>query len=365
MRWIYLSGMHRSPLQTLVYLVATEENPHQLIIKIVADSVLLKEVQRLCRKMSVVTTPNDVSITERCISSHIPPDYFLERLQLIARIINLFPYEQTYYEILGINPSASPQEIKQAFRRLSFSCHPDINPDDPHAAERFRNIQHSYEVLSDDMLRQSYDQNLAKHIWNEEDISKGDTLRPRWWNRWRGIWPFGALFALLVLMIFLIDSQQWQTERYYARRQPSLEIPLPTQPLMEAKEPTGEDVDRKIHEFLSRFTMTYEAKDPAALLPFFEADAIENGRPIKELIPFYEANFKRAEKLLYRIKVKRWEVREGEVMVDGSFSLSIQTGQEAPVESTGSIELTLNRRGADFGVKRLNYSIRESRKSQD
>ncbi len=369
MRWIYLSGMHRSPLQTLVHLVATEENPHQLIIKIVADSVLLKEVQRLCRKMSVAATPNDVSITERCISSHIPPDYFLERLQLIARIINLFPYEQTYYEILGINPSASTQEVKQAFRRLSFSCHPDINPDDARAAERFRNIQHSYEVLSNDMLRQSYDQNLTRHIWNEEKIIKGGSLTVRGWQKWRRIWPFTAFFALFLLMIMVFDligSLRWQTERHSRGTKALQEIPVATtQALMAMKEQDSLDVERKIREFIKRFSIAYEAKDPAAFLPFFEDDAIENGRPIKELIPFYEANFRRPERLRYRIQVRRWEARDGEVMVDGNYSLSIQAGQEAPVESTGPIEMTLTPRDAnDYGVKRLNYSIKEWRKSQ-
>ncbi len=289
-----MSGMHRDPLQTLVHLVATEENPHQLILQSRCRSVLLKEVQRLCRNIPGVAPASDGRIAESCRSSKILPDYFLERLQLIARIVNLLPYEQNYYEILGVDRSASPQQIKHAFRRLSFSCHPDTNPDDPHAAERFRNIQHAYEVLSNDLLRQSYDQNLAKQVWNEEGLSNGDAFRPTWWQRWRRTWPFGMLFVLLVLVTLVIDGRQWQTEYYYAGTPAPPWIPVTTQSPMEAKEPIAEDVDRKIHEFLSRFTRSYEAKDPAALLAFFEADAIENGRPIKELIPFYEANFQRA-----------------------------------------------------------------------
>jgi len=53
---------------------------------------------------------------------------------------------------------------------------------------------------------------------------------------------------------------------------------------------------------------------------------------------------------------------EDEVMVDGSFSLAVQFWQEAPVESTGPIHLTLTRRDGDFAVKRLTYSFKESRK---
>jgi len=61
--------------------------------------------------------------------------------------------------------------------------------------------------------------------------------------------------------------------------------------------------------------------------------------------------------------VGRWEIGEGEVMVDGSFSLAVQFEQEAPVESKGSIQLTLVRRAGDFGGKRLNYVFKESRKT--
>jgi curved DNA-binding protein CbpA len=355
--------MHPNPLQTLVHLVATEENPHQLILRVAADTVLLREAQRLCRRMPGAETAPDGHVTACCRSFEILPDYFLERLQMIARIINLLPYEQNYYEILGIDRSASQQQIRQAFRRLSFSFHPDINPNDPHAAERFRNIQHSYEVLSNDMLRQSYDQNLAKQVWNEAGLSSEDAFRPTWWQRWRRTWPFGLLFVLLVLVTLVIDGRQRQTEYYHAETPASPEMLFTTQPAMEPKEAIAEDVDREIREFLSRYTSAYEAKDSHSLLRFFEADAIENGRPIIELIPFYEANFQRAKKVRYRIEVARWEVREGEVMVDGSFSLSIQSRHEAPVESTGSIHILLNRRGSDFGVKRLNYSIIESRRA--
>ena len=50
--WLsWQNSMHRDPLQTLVHLVATEPNPHELILRVTADSRLLKEMQRLCRKL--------------------------------------------------------------------------------------------------------------------------------------------------------------------------------------------------------------------------------------------------------------------------------------------------------------------------
>jgi DnaJ family protein C protein 7 len=54
-----------------------------------------------------------------------------------------------YYKILGINKDATEQEVKKAYRKLAIIHHPDKNPDDPQAAERFKEIQEAHETLSD------------------------------------------------------------------------------------------------------------------------------------------------------------------------------------------------------------------------
>ena len=63
-----------------------------------------------------------------------------------------------YYSILGLNRNASEKEIKQSFRRLARKHHPDVNPGDKDAEEKFKQISEAYDVLSDKEKRKKYDQ---------------------------------------------------------------------------------------------------------------------------------------------------------------------------------------------------------------
>ncbi|MDR3568167.1 MAG: DnaJ domain-containing protein [Syntrophobacteraceae bacterium] len=63
-----------------------------------------------------------------------------------------------YYKILSISPEASSEEIKRAFRKLALETHPDRNPGDSGAEERFKKINEAYGVLSDSEKRSQYDQ---------------------------------------------------------------------------------------------------------------------------------------------------------------------------------------------------------------
>jgi molecular chaperone DnaJ len=63
-----------------------------------------------------------------------------------------------FYQVLGVGEKAAQDEIKKAYRKLAKQHHPDANPDDPRAAERFKEIGEAYAVLSDPEKRKQYDQ---------------------------------------------------------------------------------------------------------------------------------------------------------------------------------------------------------------
>src|ERR1041384_1239193 len=92
--------------------------------------------------------------------------------------------KQDYYEILGIKRDAKPEEIKKAYRRWARKYHPDVNPGDKAAEERFKMMSEAHDVLSDPKKRSVYDrfgqysENLADAAARGAGPSSGGRTSP-------------------------------------------------------------------------------------------------------------------------------------------------------------------------------------------
>ncbi len=87
-----------------------------------------------------------------------------------------------YYSVLGVSKSASEKDIKQAFRKLAREYHPDLNPDDEQAEDRFKEVNEAYEVLSDPEKRKLYDQFGSEwKTWQQRGGKPED-----FWQQWGG-----------------------------------------------------------------------------------------------------------------------------------------------------------------------------------
>lgn len=91
-----------------------------------------------------------------------------------------------YYGVLGVSKTASQDEIKKAFKKLARKYHPDLNPNDPTAKQKFQEINEANEVLSDPEKRKKYDAYGENWKHADEFEAQKPTLsatKPKW--RWR------------------------------------------------------------------------------------------------------------------------------------------------------------------------------------
>ena len=66
--------------------------------------------------------------------------------------------KRDYYDVLGVSKTSTADEIKKAYRKLARQYHPDVNKDNPDAAEKFKECSEAYSVLSEETKRAQYDQ---------------------------------------------------------------------------------------------------------------------------------------------------------------------------------------------------------------
>lgn len=83
-----------------------------------------------------------------------------------------------FYEVLGVTRSATDEEIKKAYRKGARKYHPDVNPGDPEAVEKFKEVQEAYETLSDPLKKSRYDGTTAHNMHFRRKPKKGPATPP-------------------------------------------------------------------------------------------------------------------------------------------------------------------------------------------
>ncbi len=89
---------------------------------------------------------------------------------------------KNYYEILGVQPEAGAEEIRKTYRRLAFQWHPDRNPGNPRAADRFKEVSEAYGVLIDPSKRREYDLSRQAGSTYHFQYNQDDILRDLFTN---------------------------------------------------------------------------------------------------------------------------------------------------------------------------------------
>ncbi|XP_077409779.1 dnaJ (Hsp40) homolog, subfamily C, member 5 gamma a isoform X1 [Vanacampus margaritifer] len=92
---------------------------------------------------------------------------------------------ESVYKVLGLEKGATAEDIKKAYRKLALKYHPDKNPDNPEAAEKFKEINNANSILNDDTKRKIYDQYGSMGLYVSEQFGEESVkyyfLMSKWW----------------------------------------------------------------------------------------------------------------------------------------------------------------------------------------
>ena len=105
--------------------------------------------------------------------------------------------KRDYYEVLGVVRTSSEQEIKTAYRKMAMQHHPDRNPDDPHAEEKFKECSEAYSVLADPQKRAAYDRygHAGVGSWRWRGVDFNSVIFQDFSDVFSDLFGFGDLFG--------------------------------------------------------------------------------------------------------------------------------------------------------------------------
>ncbi|XP_064167232.1 dnaJ homolog subfamily C member 10 [Anguilla rostrata] len=101
-------------------------------------------------------------------------------LLIVGCLVAVISSDEDYYKLLAVSREASTREIRQAFKKLALTMHPDKNPNDQSAHDKFLKINRAYEVLKDEDLRKKYDKYGEKGLQDEQQGGRYES-----WNYYR------------------------------------------------------------------------------------------------------------------------------------------------------------------------------------
>jgi curved DNA-binding protein CbpA len=158
-------------------------------------------------------------LTDICRKHGLDSQVLKEKLTPVALALGLTGSSENqndYYELLGIPLDADVADIKKAFRKRVRNVHPDTSGEVTDSGHEFIHLKAAYQILSDPILRQQYDETLQHvNLWKEEGdpISKlrglnpltAQNTNPKRSGRTRIFYQLGILFLLMIIAVFILD----------------------------------------------------------------------------------------------------------------------------------------------------------------
>ena len=151
-------------------------------------------------------------------------------------------------------------------------------------------------------------------------------------------------------------AQAAQSAPTVVAAKPAVAAQVPSAPA--PAQPTNAQLQQRLDHFLAAYCQAYGARDLNAFKRYFTANATENGTQITDLLPTYSKLFASTEKLALRISTLRWhEAKQGQIAVNGRFTIDLDYRESGPVHGSGKIDFQLAYDDTTFHIQKMKYSF--------